>query len=464
MPLIGNPIATGPLIVSPNNPRYFARPDGSCVYFNGSHTWNNLQEWGPNLTTFDFDAYLDFLGANHCTFMRLWTHEVPRGSAGWPDSLFFFDPLPFARPGPGTAADGKPRFDLTTFNQAYFERLRARVIAAGERGIYVGIMLFNGFSLWDKAIGGMSPWTYNPFNSTNNINSINGDPARTGTGRETHTLNVAATLSIQRAYVEKVVDTVNDLDNVLYEIANEDEPEAKLWQYDMIGHINTYQAGKAQQHPVGMTVLVGTGVAYHFQECLDSAAQWVSPGNTSPFNTNNPTATDGSKIVVIDIDHTRPTAATSDVWTWRSFLRGYSVIHMDTLSSTGIGGESSPIVPDLISYDGPMRRGMKQTSQYASRLDLRTAVPNGGLSSTGFCLANPGSQYLTLAPSGSALTVNLSAGLGRYFSVEWLKVSDGTVSTASDVGGGSSSQSFSSPFGRAASVLFLNRRPDPAAG
>ena len=57
------------------------------------------------------------------------------------------DPFPWQRTGPGLALDGKPKFDLNLFNQSYFDRLRSRVIAAGERGIYVSIMLFEGYGL-----------------------------------------------------------------------------------------------------------------------------------------------------------------------------------------------------------------------------------------------------------------------------------------------------------------------------
>jgi len=49
--------------------------------------------------------------------------------------------------GPGAATDGKPRFDLSRFDPAYFGRLRDRVTAAGDKGIYVAVMLFEGFCL-----------------------------------------------------------------------------------------------------------------------------------------------------------------------------------------------------------------------------------------------------------------------------------------------------------------------------
>jgi hypothetical protein len=35
------------------------------------------------------------------------------------------------------------------------------------------------------------------------------------------TLNIPAVTALQEAYIRKVIDSVNDLDNVLYEVTNE---------------------------------------------------------------------------------------------------------------------------------------------------------------------------------------------------------------------------------------------------
>ena len=51
----------------------------------------------------------------------------------------------------------------------------------------------------------------------------------------------------------EIIDAVNDLDNVLYEISNESGAFANAWQYHMIKLIHVYEAGKPKQHPVGMT-------------------------------------------------------------------------------------------------------------------------------------------------------------------------------------------------------------------
>ena len=92
---------------------------------------------------FDYNAYLDMMEKNHHNFMRMWAWEQAR-MAPWSSEVITVDPLPFARPGPGMAADNKPKFDLSKYNPEYFNRLRQRVLEAGERGIYVSVMLFQG--------------------------------------------------------------------------------------------------------------------------------------------------------------------------------------------------------------------------------------------------------------------------------------------------------------------------------
>ena len=108
--------------------------------------------------------------------------------------------------------------------------MRQRIIDARERGIYVAIMLFDGWSVERKLkqpVG--NPWLGHPLNAANNINGIDGDTNHDNAGVESHTLAIPAVLALQEAYVRKVVDMVNDLDNVLYEISNEDPGPQRRW-------------------------------------------------------------------------------------------------------------------------------------------------------------------------------------------------------------------------------------------
>ena len=151
--------ATGPRRPHPDNPRWLADPSGRAVLLAGSHNWQSLQDNGVLLRgghtnpppVFDYAAYLDRLEGWSHNFFRLWRWETTR----WTDEYTgpgtkYCQPHPWARPGPGLAADGLPRFDLDTFDESYFARLRERVEAAGERGMYVSVMLFEG---WEHQCG-----------------------------------------------------------------------------------------------------------------------------------------------------------------------------------------------------------------------------------------------------------------------------------------------------------------------
>ena len=223
-----------PCRVNPQNPRYFTDGSGRSIYLTGSHTWSNLQDNGGGYPPpiFDYVAYLDFLQKNNHNFFRLWAWEQSRWTVETADNNYWFGPLPYQRIGPGYALDGQPKYDLTKFNQAYFDRMRARIIAAGDRGMYVSIMLFNGWSIEDPKgqFNSNNPWKGHPYNSKNNINGINGDPSGNGSGEEVHTMQVSAVTALQEAYIRKVIDTVNDLDNVLYEISNESHSDSSAWQ------------------------------------------------------------------------------------------------------------------------------------------------------------------------------------------------------------------------------------------
>lgn len=148
--------ARGPLLVSPHSPRYFtlASADRRVIYLTGSHMNNNFHDglgFGPECAAtpeqFDFDAYLQFLQERGHNFIRLWRWEQFKGQLRPMNVHLCMTPQPWSRTGAGTATDGKPKFDLDRFDAAFFNRLRDRVVAAGDVGVYVSVMLFEGFSL-----------------------------------------------------------------------------------------------------------------------------------------------------------------------------------------------------------------------------------------------------------------------------------------------------------------------------
>lgn len=435
------PAPAGPLRVCAANPRYFADPSGRPVYLTGSHTWQSLQDGilpGYTAVTqpFDYASYLDVLQANHHNFIRLWRWE-----------LMDHEPQPWVRTGSAKALDGKPKFDLRQFNPNYFERLRARVVAARDRGIYVSIMLFEDWIFMAKRKE--HPVERHPFHKDNNINGINGDPNSDGWGIEIHTLEVPEVVAVQKAYVRKVVETVNDLDNVLYEICNEGKRHTRDWQYEMVRFVKSVEAEMPKQHPVGMT-----SVGDMNEDCLNSPADWTSLSTARWDRRNDPWASappvaEGKKVVLLDTDHIGwkifiQDAAFTRAWVWKSFTRGYNTLLMENLSDSAgwIAG----------------RAAMGQTRRYAERMDLTKATPQPKLATTGYCLAKvdrKDPQYLVYLPEPGSVTVDLS-GIQGKLAVEWFHPETGETTKGNAVRGGTPVR-FQTPFAAEDSVLYLRQ-------
>lgn len=451
--LQAEPQALGPLRVSQANPRYFENPNGQIVYLTGSHTWSSMQDVGPNYPppAWDYGRYLNFLQQYNHNFFRLWIWEQAQHSEMGPE---WFEPTIYRRTGPGNARDGRLKFDLNQFNPAFFTRLRDRVSQARERGIYVAIVLFDGWSVDPQKT--QNVWEGHPMHKDNNMNNINGDPNGDGRGIETHELEVAAITNLQKAYIREVIDTVNEFDNVLYEISNESHPDSQAWQYELINYINSYQASKPRQHVVGMTTEYPNGSN---DELFNSPAEWISLFGTAG-DLSNPPLADGRKVILADSDHL--CGVCTDVnngWAWRSFTRGENPIFMDVYEKSGY------IIPgDFYNVDfTPVRRAMGDTRRYAERMNLKKMTPRqSSFCSTGFCLANTDSadaELLVYAPNGGSFSVNLS-GISGQLRVEWFNPATRQTSTGSAVNAGGS-RNFQAPFGGEA-VLYLSKNTNPA--
>jgi hypothetical protein len=445
----GDANVMGPLTVSAANSRYFATPNGTPVYLNGSHEWANRQDIQPAGSTqvFDFNAYVTFLQTHNHSCIRLWVSENTKQSFPGYTNELITPYWAYQRNGPGNANDGLPKFDLTQFNQSWFDRVRTRVMAARAAGIYVSIMLFNGWSVDNKGVSGYDPWSVHPYNVANNINGVNGDPSSTGQGLKTQDLSIPTITGLQHTYVQKLIDTVNDLDNVLYEVANEADSTSTAWQENIIAFVRTYEAGKPFRHPIGFTPQTNAGT--DIVEASD--ADWFAPTDTPVDWFYTPQPATGDKVCVADTDHIFGTGGNA-LWVWQAFLLGSNVWYMDSLIGLGI---TPPLVSPQPADELSGRLGIGQTGRYARRLNLANVVPSGSLSSTGWCMAWIGNQYIVLRTATSgAFTVDLSGASGKTFNVEWLNVNADTATSSGTVAGGSATQSFTAPFNDVA-VLFL---------
>jgi hypothetical protein len=89
-------------------------------------------------------------------------------------------------------------------------------------------------------------------------------------------------------------------------------------------------------------------------------------------------------------------------------------------------------------------------------MNLVAMTPRADLSTTGHCLADPGSEYLVYqSDSDSSFTLDLAAGSYHY---EWFNPATGDVESSGIVSASGGDKSFQAPFSGDA-VLYLKRTP-----
>jgi hypothetical protein len=428
------PPARGPLRVHSTNPRYFADSTGKAVLLTGSHTWNNLVDMGPSdpPAPFDYAAYLDFLERHGHNFIRLWawdslTWDTRANRESSRQAVNNVAPQPWLRTGSGMALDGKPKLDLEKFNDSYFQRLRERVQAAGQRGMYVSVMLFEGWGLMHANRGRAAPagwaWRGHPLHPENNVNGVNADPDGDGQNIQVHSLAIPSVTKVQQAYIRKVVDTVHDLDNFLYEVIN--EGGEKEWDWWVVNTIREYEATKPKQHPIGIT---GHG-AEPLASMLASPADWISPGRRDGYGDDPPDWNDKQKISLLDTDHIWGIGG-NPVWAWKAFLRGHNPIFMDPYDNSVLAKGS------VESWD-PLRKSLGVIRTLSERVNLAAMRPQDELASTKYCLAEPGRAYIVFLPSGGEVTLDLQGASGTL-NAEWVHPVTGAHTKAGQIALGAS--------------------------
>ena len=467
----------GPLSPS-SNPSFFKTPSGKTIVLAGSQTWNTFQDMSESTApeAFDFNAYVAFLVAHGHNATILWRKDLPTycnwgadgGGSTWHITLW-----PWPRTGSGTASDGLGRFDLSQFNQAYFDRLRTRVQTLQSNNIYAIVELFDGLGITANRCSGDGY----PFSGGNNIQGISDDSANSSM-----TMSSAnAITAVQDAYVQKVIDTLHDLPNVLWEISEEAPDNSTWWQGHMISLIHTYEQNTyGVQHPVGYPTLNVSGS--NDSALYNSNADWVAPAARFSPTSSCGSGTPRCKVNINDSDH----SYFGSMWTdsqqtvrnyiWENFTNGNGVLYMDPYTiwwpsnnrnlcdnnSRPSNGVCSAPVSTASGWQENVRRNLGYIVTYGNtKLNLANDTPQPSLCQTGFCLAHnsaSGAEFLVYFPSGGAKWVNLSVQNGQTLKVEWFSPAAGSVIAGANYTATSAAQQSFTPPSQITgdAVLFLS--------
>jgi hypothetical protein len=200
-----------PIALHPRNPHYF-------IYDNKPEVLITSGEHYGALLNLDFDyvTYLDALAKDSLNLTRVFTgaYLEPQGAFNIERNTLAPKPERFICPWQRTDTpghfDGGNKFDLTRWNQEYFDRLKDFMLEAEKRGVIVELTLFCPF--YEDI-----QWNLSPMNSTNNVNGV-GPKDR----MQVYTLDKSdGLLEIQEALVKKLVSELQAYGNLIYEICNE---------------------------------------------------------------------------------------------------------------------------------------------------------------------------------------------------------------------------------------------------
>jgi hypothetical protein len=266
--------------------------------------------------------------------------------------------------------------------------------------------------------------------------------------------------------VKKVIDTLNDLPNVLWIVSQEAPKDSKWWNGHLIALTRSYDAGKPLQHPIGYGVLEDGKDA----TIINSDADWVAPAARISATITSGTGHPTRKVNINDSDHSyfgmwNDSSRVNRNYFWINFTNGNQTLFMDPYV-VYYPREKRNLCPSPVNGigSGPDKRWnnvrdtMGYIRGYADRMNLAAMTPQGKLSSTGHALVNTNSakpEFLVYAPSGGKFSVNLSGSSCR-FAVEWMNPATGVTTAGEDVSAGDT-RPFSPPFSGDA-VLYLRMK------
>ena len=184
----------------PENPRWLTADGGtSALVLSGAHSWSLFQDYFF-AAPFGFRGYLGDLRRLDHNFTRGWYFEDG-----------YYSPLPYAR-------DGRIYRLSPPYESRYVKRLKQRIRAARKRGLFVSVMLFQGWSM-DRRDGfrDPDPWPEHPYNRINTSERVT---------KEKAALHIGLAQEQQLEYVSYIARSLCREPNIIWEIVNEAHPNS----------------------------------------------------------------------------------------------------------------------------------------------------------------------------------------------------------------------------------------------
>jgi hypothetical protein len=212
----------GPIQLHPENPHYFLYKGNTLALI------TSAEHYGAVLNLdFDYQTYLKALSEEGMNYTRIFTgsyFEIEGESFGIQNNTLAPKKTSIITPWSivVNAQNGTWKYDLSSWNEAYFQRLHDFMATAAQYDIIVEVTLFS-------SIYRNEHWDICPQNPVNNINM-----ASELSRKDAQTLNNGDLLSYQVNFVRKMVQELNAYDNFFFEIQNEPWSDHAVPVYNIV--------------------------------------------------------------------------------------------------------------------------------------------------------------------------------------------------------------------------------------
>jgi len=434
------PEAPKPISLNSENPHYFLFRGRPTVLITSTEHYGAVMNMD-----FDYPLYLSELHAWGFNLTRLFSgvyvedpsaFKIARNTMA-PAPLRFI--CPWARSTQPGYTGGGNKFDLHTWDNAYFHRLKDFVAQAGKRGVVVEMVLFCPYY-------GDPQWDLSPIKAENNIQGV-GDLPRT----KALTLENGPLLAIQDALVRKIVTELRGFDNVYYEICNEPYfgGVTIAWQNHIAETIKNTEAAFPEKHLIAQNISNGS-------KKIPNPNPSVSIFNFHYSRPPESVAWNYALNRAIADDETGFRGTGNGAYRregWDFILAGGAVYDNLDYSFT-VGHEDGTFqFPSTQPGGGghALHAQLSILKKFIERFDFIHMHPDNtdikaiGAAAKIYALAQPGKAYAVYVDGGSPqTTLLLEVPAGRYHA-EWINPRTGAVDKSEDVNSADGQLSLASP-------------------
>jgi hypothetical protein len=426
---------------------HYLQWNGKPILLIGDSVTQGWMELGLN---FSQEKYLYELAARGINILMIWSYIGTNAERQKKDPRIGYD-APEVWPWQGSP--DKKTFDLTKFNQAYFERLKDLVAYAEKMKIVVLIAVHDGGIKWR--------FDHHPFHS-----KLGNGPLTDGNQyvvlsnykREMQSVFKSAwswqqkNQYFQERFCDKLIKELNPYSNVIYELFNEGNQYNQQLRKQHEQHFLTFfrsrcsnllltntdhiAGDKPHNDPkVDIITLHGTWTG-RFKDFENGFNK--SPPKPYLMSEPVPEYIGGSLVnkfrklflrsnEIVNLEKVRRSV-------WEVTLGGAGWVNQND-SSFG-WDQNAKIYSKMNNRDLAYKfAGICARFWNNGTINFANMKPIGKLSSTGICLAKEGSEYIIYAPTGGKFSVDLSRADG-IFDSKWYNPRTGeTVPEKSTLGG-----------------------------